>query len=180
VEFSERDQPYGMDTGRLSKVIEEAAKVSGWGSSLPEGWGHGFASHFSFLAYFAMAVKASLENGKVRVHEVDVVTDIGTVVNPDTVVAQIEGSVAFALSMALYGEITVRDGAVRESNFHNYKMLRIDEMPRVNVHIVDSDAPPSGVGEPGVPPVAPALLNAIYAATGKRYRDLPLSRQGLA
>lgn len=178
--FSPRDEPYKLDTGRLARVISAAAEMAEWGKELPAGQGHGFAAHFSFLSYIAMALRASVEEGKARVHEVDCVVDCGTVVNPDTVAAQIEGSVVFGLSMALYGEITVRDGAVRQSNFHDYPVLRIDEMPRVNVKLLANNHPPSGLGEPGVPPVAPALANALYRVTGKRIYDLPLGKQGLA
>ena len=182
LEFSDRDKPYGLDTGRLSAVIRRCAEVSRWGEkTLAEGVQRGFASHFSFLTYVAATLDASLdEEGKVKVHEVDLVVDCGTVVNPDTVRAQMEGAVVFALSMAFFGEITVENGAVQQSNFHDYPMLRIDQMPRVNVEILDSDAPPSGVGEPGVPPIAPALVNAIAKLTGKRVYDLPLTRAGLA
>lgn len=177
VEFSEMDQPYGLDTARLSRVIEAAAKLSEWGKKLPPGVGHGFASHFSFLTYVAMAIQASVENGKVKVHRVDCALDCGAIVNPDTVRAQIEGAVAFGLSFALYGEVTVKDGVVRQGNFDDYPVLRIAEMPEVRVELIRSNLPPSGIGEPGVPPVAPALMAALYRATGKRYRDLPLAKQ---
>jgi isoquinoline 1-oxidoreductase beta subunit len=182
LDFSERDKPYGQDTGRLAHVIERCAEVSRWGKKkVANGVARGFASHFSFLTYVAAALDASLDaDGKVKVHEVDLVVDCGTVVNPDTVRAQLEGAVVFALSMALYGEITVKDGVVQQSNFHDYPMLRIGQMPKVNVEIIDSDAPPSGIGEPGVPPIAPALVNAIAKLTGKRIYDLPLSKAGLA
>ena len=177
LKFSPREDPYPLETKRLRHVIEVAAKNSDWGKKMPEGVGHGFAAHFSFLSYVAMALQASVEDGKVRVHQVDCVLDCGTAVAPDSVVAQIEGAVAFGLSMALYGEITVQDGAVRQSNFHNYQMLRMNEMPKVNVEIIQSTKPPTGVGEPGVPPVAPALANALYQVTGKRFRDLPIAAQ---
>ncbi len=177
LKYSPREDPYPLETARLRHVIEKTAEVSGWGKDMPEGVGHGFAAHFSFLSYVGMAVQASVEEGKVKVHEVDCVLDCGTAVSPDSVINQMEGAVAFGLSMALYNEITVRDGAVRESNFHNYQMLRINEMPKVNVHLVPSTKPPTGVGEPGVPPLAPALANALYRATGKRFRDLPLADQ---
>ena len=181
VEFGSRDKPYGQDIGRLRHVIEKCAEMSNWGKAeLPAGVGHGFASHFSFLAYVAMAMQASVVDGQARVHHVDCVMDCGTFVNRDTVHAQIEGAIAFGLSYALHGRITAKDGAVVESNFHNYPLLRVDEMPTVAIHLVESDAPPAGVGEPGVPPVAPALANALYAVTGKRLRDLPLEGQDLS
>lgn len=178
VKLSSRDKPYGQEISRLRHVIEKCAELSKWGTAdLADGVGHGFASHFSFLTYVAMAMQASVEDGKARVHHVDCVMDCGTFVNPETVRSQVEGAVVFGLSYALYGSITANDGAVVESNFHNYPVLRIDEMPTVNVHLVESTAPPAGVGEPGVPPVSPALANALFAATGKRYRDLPLAGQ---
>ncbi|MEM6701816.1 MAG: xanthine dehydrogenase family protein molybdopterin-binding subunit [Acidobacteriota bacterium] len=177
LKFSPREDPYPLETARLRRVIERTAENASWGSKLADGMGHGFAAHFSFLSYVGMALKASVEEGKVKVHEVDCVLDCGTAISPDSVVAQMEGAVAFGLSMALYGEITVRDGVVRQSNFHNYPMLRINEMPKVNVEILQTGNPPSGVGEPGVPPVAPALANALYPVTGKRFRDLPIAPQ---
>ena len=182
LEFTDRDRenPYKFDTGRLSRVIEEVRRMSNWGRELPARHGHGFAAHYSFLTYVAMALHASVdEGGGLTIHEVDCAVDVGQVVNPDTVEAQVFGAVAFALTAAKYGKITVKDGAVEQSNFHDYPMLRIGEMPEVRVHLVDSDAAPTGIGEPGVPPVAPALTNAIFAATGKRIRDLPLADQTL-
>lgn len=182
LEFSEEDKksPFKFDTGRLSHVIREAAAMSGWGKNLPAGEGLGFAAHYSFLTYVAMAIRAGVDpQGAVKVDEVDCVVDCGTVVNPDTVAAQVEGSVVFGLTMALYGEITVKDGVVRQSNFNDYPMLMLPDMPKVNVKLVASDREPTGMGEPVVPPVAPALAGAIFAATGKRIRDLPLSRHRL-
>jgi len=177
VELGPLDKPYGQDIGRLKGVIQKAAEMAAWGKPLPEGVGHGFASHFSFLSYIAMALKASVDaEGKPRVHEVNCVVDCGTVLNPDTVRAQIEGSVAFGLSLALYGRVTVQNGVVEQSNFDDYKLLRLSEMPEVNIEIIDSDKPPSGIGEPGVPPVAPALANALYRVTGRRLYDLPIVR----
>jgi isoquinoline 1-oxidoreductase beta subunit len=178
LDFSGHDKPYGFETGRLSKVIEAAAEMANWGSALPQGMGHGFAAHFSFLTYVAMAMKASVEEGQIRVHEVHCAVDCGAYVNPDTVKAQMEGAVVFGLSYALYGEITAENGAVKQGNFNDYPLLRIDEMPVVHVKLFPANGnPPAGVGEPGVPPVSAALANALYKATGKRYRDLPLQKQ---
>ena len=166
---------YPIDIGRLRGVVERV-KASAWGRKVPKGHGLGIAAHRSFQAYVAVVVEAAVdERGRVTVPRVDIVIDLGTVVNPDRVRAQMEGSVIFGLSLALQGEITVKKGAVVQSNFHDYPVQRINEAPRViNVTIVESEALPGGAGEPGVPPVAPALANAIFAACGQRLRDLPL------
>jgi isoquinoline 1-oxidoreductase beta subunit len=141
---------------------------------LPRGHGRGVAVHFSFSSYVAHVVEASLERGAPRVHRVVCAIDCGRVVNPDTVVAQLEGAAGFALTAALYGEITLTKGRVQQSNFHDYRMVRMNEMPPVEVVLVQSSEPSTGVGEPGVPPLAPALCNALFAATGKRVRHLPI------
>ena len=124
-------------------------------------------------------VHASVENGRVKAHEVWTVIDPGSYVNPDTVRQQMEGSAPFALSYILHGAITVRDGVVEQSNFHDYPLARMNESPLVHAFIMENDHPPAGVGEPGVPPFAPAFCNAIFAATGTRVRDLPLTGQDL-
>ncbi len=160
-------------------VLELAAARSGYGKPLPEGRAHGFALHFSFHTYVAIVLEVSLENGWPRVHKATCAVDCGQTINPDTVMAQLEGAVGFALSAALYSEITLQDGRVQQSNFHDYRLLRIHEMPAVEVHLVPSGAPPTGVGEPGVPPVAPALGNALFRLTGKRIRRLPIRPEDL-
>ncbi len=165
-------QPY--HTGRLRGVIELAAQKAGWGTSLPEGHGRGIAAHFSFVSYTAMVVQASVKGNRVTVHRVDCAVDCGLYVNPDRVKAQMEGAIVFGLTLALHGRITARNGAVVQSNFHDYPLLRLKETPEIHVHIIHSDAPPGGVGEPGTPPVAPALTNAILAITGKPVRELPI------
>jgi isoquinoline 1-oxidoreductase beta subunit len=167
------DYPY--DTARLRAVVERAADASGWGTPLPEGRARGIAAHYSFVTYVAQVVEASVDDdGRIRVHRVDCVSDCGQVVNPDRVRAQMEGGVVFGLSLALHGEITMRDGAVEQANFNDYPILRLNESPEIHVHLVESSELPTGVGEPGVPPLAPALANAVYAATGRRIRELPL------
>lgn len=171
---------YPIDTGRLRNVIEIAADKAGWGRKLPKGRGLGIAAHRSFLTYVAVVAEVSVDDeGEARVEEAHIAFDCGTFVNRDTVITQAQGGVVFGLSGALYGEITAKDGAIEQSNFHDYRLARIDETPKnIHVHLVESDAPPAGVGEPGVPPVAPAIANAIFAATGERRRELPLaSRQ---
>jgi isoquinoline 1-oxidoreductase subunit beta len=159
---------------RMLATLDLAAQKAGWGSPLPKGVGRGIATHFSFDSYVAQVVEASVENGSVRVDRVVCAVDCGTAINPNQIRAQIEGGIIFGLSAALKSEITLKDGRVEQGNFHEYEVLRMNEAPPVEVHIVPSDAPPTGVGEPGVPPVAPALANAIFAVTGKRIRHLPI------
>jgi isoquinoline 1-oxidoreductase beta subunit len=166
---------------RMKAVLELAAQKANWGSKLPPGVGRGIATHFSFDSYVAQVVEASVEkNGMVKVHRVVCAVDCGRVINPDTVRAQMEGGIIFGLTAALKTEITLKNGRVEQSNFHDYEMLRISESPKIEVHIVSSGESPTGVGEPGVPPVAPALANAIFAATGKRVRRLPIRASDLA
>jgi isoquinoline 1-oxidoreductase subunit beta len=159
---------------RMRAVLELAAQKANWGSKLPPGVGRGIATHFSFDSYVAQVVEASVEKGAVKVHRVVCAVDCGLVINPDTVRAQMEGGIIFGLTAALKTEITLKDGRVEQSNFHDYQMLRMFESPEIEVHIVPSTENPTGVGEPGVPPVAPALANAIFAVTGKRVRRLPI------
>jgi isoquinoline 1-oxidoreductase beta subunit len=166
---------------RMRAVLELAAEKADWGSKLPPGVGRGIATHFSFDSYVAQVVEASVEKGgAVRVHRVVCAVDCGLVINPDTVRAQMEGGIIFGLTAALKTEITLKNGRVEQGNFHDYQMLRIFESPEIEVHIVPSGESPTGVGEPGVPPVAPALANAIFAATGKRVRRLPIRASDLA
>lgn len=172
--------PY--DTARLRRVIEIATEKSGWGKkTMGKGCGMGFAAHRSFLTYVATVVEVEVDaKGQVHIPNVWTAVDPGTVVSPDNVRYQLEGAAIFGATLALFGEITATDGAVNQSNFHNYPLIRMNRAPRhVEVHIVESDAPPAGVGEPGVPPFAPALYNAVFAATGKRVRELPLSKAKL-
>jgi isoquinoline 1-oxidoreductase beta subunit len=155
-------------------VLELAATKAEWGAPLPEGHARGIAVAESFGSYVAEVAEVSLENGKVRVHRVVCAVDCGQYVNPDIIAAQMESAVVFGLTAALYGEITIEDGGVRQSNFHDYPMLRMNEMPVVEVHIVPSTEPPGGIGEPGTPPIAPAVVNALAALTGRRLRRLPI------
>ena len=173
---------YPVDTARLRHVIEVATKEAGWGRKLPKGRGLGLAAHRSFLTYVAIVAEVSVDaQGTARVEEAHVAFDCGTYVNPDTVVTQAQGGFIFAMSGALLGKITARNGAIEQSNFHDYPLARITDTPKdIHVHLVESAAPPAGVGEPGVPPVAPAIANAIFAATGERRRELPLGRRSPA
>ena len=160
---------------RHTAVLELAAAQANWGSPVPAGRGRGIAVAFSYGSYAAHVIEASVApDGAVRVHRVVCAIDCGIAVNPDQVKAQMEGGAVYALTAALYGQITVDKGSVQQSNFHNYPMMRINEMPVIETHILDSGAAPGGLGEPGVPPVAPALCNAIFALTGKRIRTLPI------
>ncbi len=160
---------------RHKRVLELAADKAGWGRPLSAGCGRGIAVHESFGSYVAHVAEVSVSDaGQVQVHRIVVAIDCGPVVNPDTIVAQLEGGVAFGLTAALYGEITFEKGRVRQRNFHDYPILRIHEMPGVEAHIVPSDEKMGGVGEPGVPSVAPAVANAVFAVTGKRLRRLPI------
>ncbi len=166
---------------RMLAVLDLAAQKANWGAKLPPGVGRGIAGHFSFDSYVAQVVEASVaKDGAVRVHRVVCAVDCGTVINPDTVKAQMEGGIVFGLTAALKTEITLKNGRVEQTNFHDYQMLRIFESPKIEVYIVPSSANPTGVGEPGVPPVAPALANAIFAVTGKRIRRLPIRGSDLA
>jgi isoquinoline 1-oxidoreductase beta subunit len=166
---------------RMLAVLDLAAQKANWGAKLPAGVGRGIAGHFSFDSYVAQVVEASVaKDGAVRVHRVVCAVDCGTVINPDTVKAQMEGGIVFGLTAALKTEITLKNGRVEQTNFHDYQMLRIFESPKIEVYIVPSNANPTGVGEPGVPPVAPALANAIFAVTGKRIRRLPIRASDLA
>ncbi|MBI5463467.1 MAG: xanthine dehydrogenase family protein molybdopterin-binding subunit [Ignavibacteriales bacterium] len=160
---------------RLRAVLELAATKAGWGKALPSGKGRGIACHACFGSFIAQVAEVSIKKeGSVKVDRIICAVDCGQVVNPDTVKAQIEGGVIFGLTAALKGEITIKQGRVQQSNFDDYELLRFDETPTVEVHIRTSAEEPTGIGEPGVPPVAPAVCNAIFAATGKRIRRLPI------
>jgi isoquinoline 1-oxidoreductase subunit beta len=159
---------------RHLRVLELAAAKAGWGTPLPAGRARGIAVHESFGSFVAEVAEVSVVGLTPKVHKVVAAIDCGRAVNPAGVKAQMEGAIAFGLSAALHSEITLKDGHVEQSNFHDYEVLRIDEMPEVEVHIVESTEAPSGVGEPGVPPLAPAVTNALFALTGRRIRRLPI------
>jgi isoquinoline 1-oxidoreductase beta subunit len=160
---------------RYKGALELAAEKADWGKPLPAGVYRGIAVVFSFGSWCAEVAELSVApDGTPKVHRVVAAIDCGMTVNPDIVKRQVESAIVYGLTAALYGKITFRDGRVEQSNFHDYKMLRMNEMPKVEVHIVPSKEAPGGVGEPGTPPIAPAVANAIFAATGKRIRKLPL------
>lgn len=165
---------------RYSGVLQLAADKAGWGKAkLAPGHGYGVAVHQSFDSYVAEVAEVSLEGGKIRVHKVVAAVDCGMVVNPDGIVQQLESAIVYGLSAALHGAITLENGKVVQSNFHDYAPLRFSEMPRVEVHIVSSEEPPTGIGEPGTPPIAPAVANAVFALTGKRLRRMPFDQETL-
>ena len=174
---------YPLDTGRLRRVVETVAEKSGWANrKASAGHAWGFAAHRSFLTYVATVVEVEVDqNGKLRIPNVHVAVDCGQVIHPDRVKAQFEGAVVMGATIALMGEITAADGRVVQSNFHNYPVARINEAPyHTHVHLIDGgDNLPTGSGEPGVPPMAPAICNAIFAATGKRIRELPIKKTKL-
>lgn len=180
-DYGEPYDSYPIDTARLRKVVEVVADKGEWGRSVPKGHGLGIAAHRSFVSYIATIIEVAVDDkGKLTVPRVDTAIDCGTYVNPERIQSQIEGAAIMGLSLAKYGEITFKDGKVQQGNFDDFPVIRIDESPLItNVHIIEPgpDTPPSGVGEPGVPPFAPALINAIFAATGKRLRTMPIGKQ---
>jgi isoquinoline 1-oxidoreductase beta subunit len=179
---AEDAKKYPLDTARLRRVVEIAAEKSGWGKkTMGKGRGLGIAAHRSFLTYVATVVEVEVDaKGQLHIPNVWTAVDAGTIVSPDNIRNQFEGAAVFGTSLALFSEITATKGVIDQSNFHNYQLAHMNRAPKhVEVHIVESDAPPAGIGEPGVPPIAPAILNAVFAATGKRVRELPLSKTKL-
>jgi isoquinoline 1-oxidoreductase beta subunit len=164
-------------TPRARNVLDVATQAAGWGNSVPKGQGRGVSVMHAFGSFFAMVVDVTVDNGEVAVNRVVCAVDCGMVVNPNTIEAQVQGGIIFGITAALYSEITIEDGRVRQANFTDYRMLRISQAPPIEVHIVKSAEAPGGIGEPGTAALAPALTNAIYAATGKRLRQLPVGQQ---
>ena len=176
-------EKYPYDTARLRHVAEIAAEKANWGKKKSgKGSGMGIAVHRSFFTYVATVVEVEVDDqGAISIPHVYTAVDAGIVANPEMVRSQFEGAAVFGTSIARTGEITATNGAIDQSNFNDYQVARMNDAPRqVDVHIVESTAPPAGVGEPGVPPFVPALCNAVFAATGKRVRELPLARNGFS
>jgi isoquinoline 1-oxidoreductase beta subunit len=172
---------YPIDVARYRGCVERVTRLARWADRARDGHSLGLAVHHSFLTYVAVVASVVKDaGGKVRVDEAWVVADAGLVVNPDRVKAMMEGAVIFGMSLALHGAITMKKGAVEQTNFRDYRLVRLPEAPRaIHVELVESDAPPGGAGEPGVPPVAPAIANAVFALTGTRVRELPMAKLGL-
>ncbi|MEZ5457753.1 MAG: molybdopterin cofactor-binding domain-containing protein [Steroidobacteraceae bacterium] len=181
-----KQDPYGFRRAmlaghpRIRNVLDAAARLAGWDQPLPPGRGRGVAVSAGFGSTCAQVVEVSVDDGRLRVHRISCAFDCGQQIDPGMIRAQIEGGILFGLSAALLGSVTFRDGAVVESNFHDQPILRINETPELAIALIDSDAPPGGVGEAAVPAVAPALTNAVFAASGQRIRRLPLSASGLS
>ncbi|HEY8067385.1 MAG TPA: molybdopterin cofactor-binding domain-containing protein [Burkholderiales bacterium] len=156
-------------------MLKLAAKEAGWGKPLPKGRARGIGLMEGYDTYMSQVVEASVVNGQIKVHRVVVAVDLGRMVNPNIVKQQLESNIVFGMTAALYGDITLKDGRIEQTNFHQYKMLRMPETPKIELHIVNSTEKPGGIGEPGMALFSPTLANALYALTGKRLRKMPFS-----
>ncbi len=178
--YGETLEEFPIDTKRLKNVLNRVADMAEWKRKRPKGTGLGIAVHRSFVSYVASVVEVvEQDDGKIKIANVWMSVDCGTAVNPERIRSQMEGAVVFGISVTFFGELTAKNGIIEQGNFDDYPLPRMTDIPPTMVDIVKSDAPPGGVGEPGVPPIAPAICNAIFAVTGKRYRELPLNKQGI-
>jgi isoquinoline 1-oxidoreductase subunit beta len=177
--------PYAFRLNQLAEkprhrtVLEKAATMANWNQPPPSGHFRGIAMHQSFGSIVAEVAEISIETDGLRVHRVDCAVDCGLAINPDTIVAQMESGIVYGLTGALYGEITLKQGRVEQANFDTYPMLHVAQMPKISLSIIQGAEEPGGIGEPGTPPIAPAVANAVFAATGKRLRSLPIVKQGV-
>jgi isoquinoline 1-oxidoreductase subunit beta len=178
-QFGDEKEP-PLDTARLKGVLRLAAEEADWGKPLPKGQGRGIAAFYSFNSYTAAVAEVSVKDGSVKVHRLVYAVDCGRPINPDGIRAQVESAAIYGLSAALHDAITIKGGRVEQSNFNDYEMPRMNETPKMEVHVVMSKEEPTGIGEPGLPVVAPAVCNALYALTGKRLRRLPIRAEDLA
>jgi len=179
-DFTDPKEGKPLDTARLKGVLRLAADKAGWGQPLPQGVFRGIAGYYSFESYTSAVVEVSVKNGAVKVHRIVYAVDCGRPINPDGIRAQVESAAIYALSASLHDAITIDRGRVQQSNFNDYQMPRMSESPLTEVHVVMSKEEPTGIGEPGLPVIAPAMCNAIFAATGKRLRRLPIRTEDLA
>jgi isoquinoline 1-oxidoreductase beta subunit len=179
-DFTNPKENKPLDTARLKNVLQLAAEKGGWGKPLPKGIARGIAGYYSFESYTAAVAEVSVKDGQVRVHRIVYAVDCGRPVNPNGIAAQVEGAAVYGLSAVMKDAITIDRGRVQQSNFNDYQMPRINETPKIEVHIVASKEEPTGIGEPGLPVIAPAVCNAVFAATGKRLRRLPIRPEDLA
>lgn len=178
--YGEKLKEYPVDTARLKQTLNKVADMSNYVPVKKNGNGMGIAVHRSFTSYVGCVVEVSKNSqGHLKIEKIWMSADCGTIVNPERVISQMEGAAIFGISLALFGDITAKEGVIEQSNFDSYRLARMNEVPPVDVEIIPSDEPPGGVGEPGVPPIAPAICNAIFAATSIRYRELPLSQYNI-
>lgn len=182
--YGETLDKFPLDSARLKNVLSRVSDMANWQETnkgkRANGNALGIAVHRSFVSYVASVVEISTNaQGKIKLERIYMCVDCGTAVNPERIKSQMEGAAIFGMSLAFYGDVTAKSGAIEQGNFDDYPIARMNEVPPIDVQIIESDAPPGGVGEPGVPPVAPAICNAIFAATGKRYRELPLNQYGI-
>ena len=178
--MSKGKSKYPYNSKRMKDVLKNTARKAGWGKKMPENHGLGVAIHYSFYSYVATIVEVSVKNERLKIENIWTTIDCGLALNKDNIINQLEGAAIFGMSIALYGKISVKEGAVAQHNFYDYRMTRMKDVPNIHVDIIDKmHEAPTGVGEPGVPVMAPAICNAIFNATGKRVRTLPISDLGL-